>query len=89
MGKDILENLKKCDLNDQEDARIEYDRVLRQIAENHGRILTMKFCLTRLLFFLLPEKMLKHFPDSLLNYKTQAKHNPPNSGLCYNSIEYY
>lgn len=35
MEKDILEKLKKCDLNDPEEAHVEYDRVLWRIAEKH------------------------------------------------------
>lgn len=35
MEQDILKNLKECDLADQEDVHVEYDRVLTQIAEKH------------------------------------------------------
>lgn len=35
MEKDILKNLKKCNLNDKEIVHVEYDRVLRQIAEKY------------------------------------------------------
>lgn len=35
MEKDILKNLKNCDLNDKEIVHVEYDRVLAQIAKKH------------------------------------------------------
>lgn len=35
MEKDILKNLKECDLNDKEIAHVECDKVLWQIAEKH------------------------------------------------------
>ena len=35
MEENILENLKKRDLNDNEGMHVEYDRVLRKIAEKH------------------------------------------------------
>lgn len=35
MKKDILKNLKKCDLSDKEIAHVEYDKILEQIAKKH------------------------------------------------------